>query len=219
MKDRKTLIVACIVTFGVGLFVGPMVLPRKASRPAVSSGVKSNGAKSSGAKSIAEAHRPEPGQSPANKRAVTESGKQIKKLKTRHAEALENLRVAHARAIRDLEAKHAKQLMFALKNTQQRQTEVANQSSKDFLYEKAGFYVEEQKYDKAVQSLQAALIIDPDDQGIYFDLAVIFDEHLNKPARAVGCYAKYLELTSEDDPLREKIQSWKDRCVERSRNP
>lgn len=86
----------------------------------------------------------------------------------------------------------------------------SEESVKERLIKSAEAYRKAGMFEKAVQAYQNARAIDPKDKEIYYNLAVIYDEHLNRPEQAVICYDKFLELAPADDPRRMEIRDKED---------
>lgn len=93
---------------------------------------------------------------------------------------------------------------------------VAGETRKGYLYEQARLLIKAQEFEEAARTLQEILVFNVNDKDIYYDLAVIYDEHLNEPGQAVGYYGRYLEMIPKDDPMRSKIQMWRTKCLRRA---
>lgn len=65
-------------------------------------------------------------------------------------------------------------------------------------------YARSRMYEEAIQSYEKALVINPKDPSIYYQMALIYDEQLDRPDKAIEYYQKYLELTPADAPDRDK---------------
>lgn len=117
--------------------------------------------------------------------------------------------------IKRMEADHAAKLQETEAKVR-RARQVANENRKDYLYERAILLIKTQEFGEAARVLQEVLVLDPGDKDIYYDLAIVYDEHLDRPERAAGYYSRYLEMIPEDDPRRSKVQTWKTECLKRA---
>ena len=84
-----------------------------------------------------------------------------------------------------------------------------------FYYNLASYATRSQLFDDALDYYNKALVLNPKDAATYYNMGVIYDEHLDNPSRAIFSYSKYLELAPADASDREKVKKWIDNLQKR----
>jgi hypothetical protein len=73
---------------------------------------------------------------------------------------------------------------------------------------------EQSAYDKAAEAFERALRLAPDSVKTHLQLALLYDDHLGDPVRAVLHYRAYLEKQGEGGSV-EAVRAWLTRCEKR----
>lgn len=89
----------------------------------------------------------------------------------------------------------------------------------DMLCNTAWMWRRSLRYEYAIESYKDALKLKPNVCTIYYDMSLIYDEHLDQPEKAIECYQRYLELIPADAPDREKVKLWLENCRKRIEDP
>lgn len=71
------------------------------------------------------------------------------------------------------------------------------------------------KPEEMIREYEKALATNPQDPPIYYNLGLIYDEHLDQPEKAIEYYQKYLELIPADASDRDKVKLWIENCQKR----
>ena len=84
-----------------------------------------------------------------------------------------------------------------------------------FYYNLASYATKSQLFDDALDYYTKALALNPKDAATYYNMGVLYDEHLDNPSKAIFSYTKYLELAPSDASDREKVRKWIDNLQKR----
>jgi len=85
----------------------------------------------------------------------------------------------------------------------------------NFYYNLASYATKSQLFDDALDYYTKALALNPKDAATYYNMGVLYDEHLDNPSKAIFSYTKYLELAPSDASDREKVRKWIDNLQKR----
>jgi tetratricopeptide (TPR) repeat protein len=85
----------------------------------------------------------------------------------------------------------------------------------NFYYNLASYATKSQLFDDALDYYNKALVLNPKDAATYYNMGVLYDEHLDNPSKAIFSYTKYLELAPTDASDREKVKKWIDNLQKR----
>lgn len=78
---------------------------------------------------------------------------------------------------------------------------------RDMHYNMASVYAKEGRYEEAEREYLRALEIDPTDPEIHYNLAILYDDHLNNKSRAATHYRKYLKLCPYGEDV-DAVKNW-----------
>lgn len=87
---------------------------------------------------------------------------------------------------------------------------IADASRKErltMLYNQGCVYRAVKDFKRAEESFLAALGINPNDAGVHYNLAILYDDNLNQKKKARSHYERFLAL-APDDPDAAKVREW-----------
>lgn len=78
---------------------------------------------------------------------------------------------------------------------------------RDLHYNMAAIYARDGRYEAAEREYLHALRIDPEDADSHYNLAILYDDHLNEPEKAAIHYRRYVKLRPHADDV-DVVRSW-----------
>jgi chromosome segregation ATPase len=86
--------------------------------------------------------------------------------------------------------------------------ETLTKERSNFYYNLASYATRSQLFEEALNYYAKSLLQNPKDAATYYNMGVLYDEHLDNPSKAIFSYSKYLELAPADAADREKVKKW-----------
>lgn len=108
---------------------------------------------------------------------------------------------------RELRLMKAERMAELLDKTRDEVKQIDERQKIDMHFNMAAVYAKEGRLGEAEQEYLRALRLDPNDAEVHYNLAILYDDELNKPGRAALHYRKYLKLRPHAPDV-DQVKQW-----------